>query len=320
MTIGNNTVGGTSIGSTGSAVAFESASLSTIAQSAVAESTSASEVATGASLSFAIGAERKVLRDGGNVQTTTSLSITEATAAIEDGRSSSFAATTVNSNAIVRLFGTANGIASAKPVDVGFAVETPEASFDATPFALEGRVRESGRASTSASMSGEIGRLEAAKGRAVVSVFGIEGVTASTEASVSVLSLPEAAETVIVSQVNVSDVEKYAALGWQQLEPEVKNTMLQTAQALIENQFTDRTSTLPTLVGDKDDATELLAAHLFDLAEGGEAQSEGGEAGNVTYNTSAGETLNSLTETRYGRLFADVYLRDRMGIGVVRSR
>jgi len=88
---------------------------------------------------------------------------------------------------------------------------------------------------------------------------------------------------------------------------------------LIENQYTDRTSTLPTLIGDKDIATELLAAHLFELAEGGEAQSEGGEAGSVTFNTMPGETLNSLTETRHGRLFQDLFLRDRMGISVVRS-
>jgi len=140
------------------------------------------------------------------------------------------------------------------------------------------------------------------------------------QSNVALTEAPVVAETIFEAPISVVDVEKYAALGWQQLEPEVKNTMLNTAKALIENQFTDRTSTLPTLVGDKDDATELLAAHLFDLAEGGEAQSEGGEAGNVTYNTTAGETLNSLTETRFGRLFADVYLRDRMGIGVVRSR
>jgi hypothetical protein len=120
--------------------------------------------------------------------------------------------------------------------------------------------------------------------------------------------------------VTRESVEEYAARGWQQLDDEVKDKQLVVAKSLIDNQFADRISTLPTLVGDKDDATELLAAHLFDLAEGGEAQSEGGEAGNVTYNTTAGDTLNSLTETRFGRIFADSYLRDRMGIGVVRSR
>jgi len=40
----------------------------------------------------------------------------------------------------------------------------------------------------------------------------------------------------------------------------------------------------------------------------------------VTYNTTSGNVMNSLSETRYGRQFADLYLRDRMGIGVVRSK
>jgi hypothetical protein len=138
-------------------------------------------------------------------------------------------------------------------------------------------------------------------------------------ASVSVTATPSAAETLTVLPVTVADVELYSALRYAQLEDEVKNRLLLTAKGLIENQYTDRTSTLPTLIGDKDIATELLAAHLFELAEGGEAQSEGGEAGSVTFNTMPGETLNSLTETRHGRLFQDLFLRDRMGISVVRS-
>jgi hypothetical protein len=120
--------------------------------------------------------------------------------------------------------------------------------------------------------------------------------------------------------VTVSDVEDYAAKGWQQLDSNVKSTLLETAEDLIANQFGDRVATLPTLIGNKDHATELLTAHLWELAEGGEAQSESGEGGNVSYNTVSGDTLNALTETRFGRLFQDLYLRDRMGIGVVRSR
>ena len=120
--------------------------------------------------------------------------------------------------------------------------------------------------------------------------------------------------------VTVTDVENYGSKGWQQLDPDVKDELLSHAEKLIQNQFNDRVATLPTLIGDQDDATKLLTAHLWELAEGGEAQSESGEGGNVTYNTVTGETINSLTETRYGRMFSDLYLRDRMGIGVVRSR
>jgi len=120
--------------------------------------------------------------------------------------------------------------------------------------------------------------------------------------------------------VTKSDVENYGSKGWQQLDTDVKDELLSHAQALIQNQFQDRVATLPTLIGNEEDATKLLTAHLWELAEGGEAQSESGEGGNVTYNTVTGETINSLTETRYGRMFSDLYLRDRLGIGVVRSR
>jgi len=120
--------------------------------------------------------------------------------------------------------------------------------------------------------------------------------------------------------VTVSDVEDYDAKGWAQLDSGVKSKLLDNAQNLINNQFGDSVATLPTLVGDKDNATELLTAHLWELSEGGEAQSENSEGGSVTYNTTSGNVMNSLSETRYGRQFADLYLRDRIGIGVVRSK
>ena len=120
--------------------------------------------------------------------------------------------------------------------------------------------------------------------------------------------------------VTKSDVENYGSKGWQQLDGNVKDELLSHAQALIQNQFQDRVATLPTLIGNEEDATKLLTAHLWELAEGGEAQSESGEGGNVTYNTVTGEPLDSLSETRYGREFQDFYLRDRLGIGVIRSR
>jgi hypothetical protein len=120
--------------------------------------------------------------------------------------------------------------------------------------------------------------------------------------------------------VDQRDIENYAAKGWRQLDDEVKQELLSHAEELIDNQFGGSVSTLPTFVGNTDDGLKLLTAHLWELAEGGEAQSENSEGGSVTYNTTSGNVLNSLSETRYGRQFADLYLRDRMGIGVVRSK
>jgi hypothetical protein len=423
MTYGGSAYGGSAVGSTGSATTFESAALSAGAQATSAETASAAEAGTGASLSFAIGAERKVLRDNGALVATTAPTATEGTAGIEQGAGASVASPAVTGTGRVDLTGTATVTATTaitatgRKGEAGAATTTadsraiekfakPEAGIalsvssvtasetfgfqesaraDSSALSLSTETASGAEAATGASLSFAIGAerkvlrdngaLTANVSPAVAELgvlleagdASIDGISFATDiaraqdsasvnaitqsttdekalavengttsiqptvdveeaiqvfdsASVLTAAAATVTEAITETRVKVADVEKYAALGWQQLEPEVKNTMLLTAQALIENQFTDRTSTLPTLVGDKDDATELLAAHLFDLAEGGEAQSEGGEAGNVTYNTTAGETLNSLTETRFGRLFADVYLRDRMGIGVVRSR
>jgi len=120
--------------------------------------------------------------------------------------------------------------------------------------------------------------------------------------------------------VTIEDVENYSATNWQQLDADVKAELLDHAENLMDNQFSERVSTLPNFEGNRDDGLKLLTSHLWDLSQGGEAQSESSEGGSVTYNTVTGDAIDSLRETRYGRQFADFYLRDRMGIGVVRPR
>ena len=59
-------------------------------------------------------------------------------------------------------------------------------------------------------------------------------------------------------------------------------------------------SRLPTLDGDAEVFTLNLARHKWELAEGGEAQSESGEGGSVSYQGGgAGEDYLKLT--RYGK-------------------
>jgi len=120
--------------------------------------------------------------------------------------------------------------------------------------------------------------------------------------------------------VTIADVESLDATGWSQMDQAVKEQALERARRLLDNQFSDKVATLPTFVGSRDDGLKLLTAHLIELAQGGEAQSESSEGGSVTYNTVTGEPLDSLSETRYGREFQDFYLRDRLGIGVIRPR
>ena len=120
--------------------------------------------------------------------------------------------------------------------------------------------------------------------------------------------------------VTVEDVENYASKKWQQLDGDVKQEQLDLAESMLANQFSERMATLPNFKGDRDFGLKLLTAHLWELAQGGEAQSESSEGGSVTYNTVTGNAVDSLQETKYGRLFRDQFLFDEQGVGVVRSR
>ena len=120
--------------------------------------------------------------------------------------------------------------------------------------------------------------------------------------------------------VTVEDVENYGRTNWRQLDADVKDEMLELAQSLMDNQFSKRVATLPNFRGDRDFGLKLLTAHLWEVAEGGEAQSESSEGGSVTYNTVTGDPVDSLQETRYGRIFRDQFLFDEQGVSIVRSR
>ena len=120
-----------------------------------------------------------------------------------------------------------------------------------------------------------------------------------------------------MSDVTIEDVENLSSKGWTQLIDEKKQALLDRAEREANGIYSKRVSTLPTIVGQKDDFIMLLAAHHWELAQGGEAQSESSSGGSVNYNNPQGDTELSLTQTRYGRE-AYRYLRDNQGIGVIR--
>lgn len=125
--------------------------------------------------------------------------------------------------------------------------------------------------------------------------------------------------------VVVEDVEALSAKGWSQLEGSNtqgdtrKEQLLEMAKSIIDGQLSQRQSNFSTLEGERDEAVRWLAAHFYELAEGGEPQSESTQGGNVNFNTVTGEWQNSLTETRYGRVLSDMYLRDRQSIAIVKT-
>ena len=118
---------------------------------------------------------------------------------------------------------------------------------------------------------------------------------------------------------SISDVENHSSTGWSQLADAKKTHLLDIATQEANDIYGGRVATLSILEGNKDDFIEYLAAHKWELAEGGEAQSESATGGSVNYNTVTGEVMNGLSETRYGRQALE-YLRDESRIGFVKTR
>jgi len=114
----------------------------------------------------------------------------------------------------------------------------------------------------------------------------------------------------------IEQVEYLSSTGWAQLSRERKAEAIRSAIAERDTLYTDRMSRLPTLDGDAEVFSLNLAAHKMELAEGGEAQSESGEGGSVSYTT--GNVEDYLTLTRFGKTALRHVWEDE-SIAVVRS-
>jgi len=116
--------------------------------------------------------------------------------------------------------------------------------------------------------------------------------------------------------VTRADVEDLAANGWNNLSDSKKDALLQDAKDEKDTLYSDRMSRLPTLEGDADVFVKNLAAHKYELAEGGQANSESSAGGSASYDTQTGEDYLDLT--RYGRT-AKRHVYDEQSIAIVRS-
>jgi len=119
--------------------------------------------------------------------------------------------------------------------------------------------------------------------------------------------------------VSVSDVEALDSLGWENLDATKKQALLDDAKTEANTIYTGRYARFPTIDGDRDIFIKNLAAHKWELAEGGEPTTESAGGGSVSYNTVTGDAINSLQQTRFGRT-ALKHVRDRQGLGIARSR
>ena len=117
----------------------------------------------------------------------------------------------------------------------------------------------------------------------------------------------------------VADVEAVSSTSWEQLDIDKKQALLDDAIREAESIYTGRFARLPTIEGDETIFKKYLAAHKWEIAEGGEPQSESAGGGSVTYNTVTGDALSNLQQTRYGREALN-HVRDEQGIAIERSR
>lgn len=116
--------------------------------------------------------------------------------------------------------------------------------------------------------------------------------------------------------VTISDVEMLSSKGWTSLTDDRKEALLDDAIQERETMYSGRTSRFATLQGDEDIFVKNLAAHKWELAEGGEPQSESQTGGSTSYQTSQSDDYLSLT--RYGET-AKRHLQDEQSVGIVRS-
>ena len=124
-------------------------------------------------------------------------------------------------------------------------------------------------------------------------------------------ALTEAEQDAIIEQV-----EDLSSTGWSQLSRSRKASAVREAIAERETLYSKRMSRLPTLEGDAEVFTNNLAAHKLEIREGGEAQSESGEGGSVSYQSGSVDEYLSLT--RYGET-ALRHIRNDESVAALRS-
>ena len=114
----------------------------------------------------------------------------------------------------------------------------------------------------------------------------------------------------------IAEVELLSKTGWQNTSRGRKAAAVREAIANRDSIYSRRMSNLPTLEGDAEIFTNNLAAHKLELIEGGEAQSESGEGGSVSYQS--GQVDDYLTLTRYGREALN-HIRKEESIALIRG-
>lgn len=97
-----------------------------------------------------------------------------------------------------------------------------------------------------------------------------------------------------------------------------QSKLVEIAERLTDNVFDKRLAHNPQIETDNDDFAAFLAAHLWEIAEGGEANSQSAQGGSVNFNHLQTNAEQNLSETRYGRVCM-MMMDDGASTGIIRA-
>lgn len=118
--------------------------------------------------------------------------------------------------------------------------------------------------------------------------------------------------------VTVTEIQEVYGEREPALSSSKKTALKDIAERLTQDVFGGRVARQSELEGNEEDFAKYLGAHLWEIAEGGEAQSQSQTGGSVNFQHLQTNVETTLSETRYGRL-CQMMLRDQASVSIVRA-
>lgn len=121
-----------------------------------------------------------------------------------------------------------------------------------------------------------------------------------------------------MATTSASDIQEVYGEKEPALSSSKQSSLATHAEDLTEQVFGGRVSRQAELEGDEDLFATYLGAHLWEIAEGGEAQSQSQTGGSVNFAHLQTNIESTLSETRYGRVCL-MMLKGNASVGIVRA-
>jgi len=118
--------------------------------------------------------------------------------------------------------------------------------------------------------------------------------------------------------ISITDVQDVYAAAEPSFGAAQQDNLIGVAERLTDNVFDERLAATPQIETANSDFAAYLAAHLWELAEGGEAASQSESGGSVNFNHLQTNVQSNLSETRYGRVCL-MMMDDAASTGIIRA-